>query len=46
MVTQFGQDKTLSKIVERVYWRGMVDDVKEFCKHVTGAKEQTGIFMY
>ena len=22
----------LSKIVERFYWRGIVDDVKEFCK--------------
>ena len=28
----FGRDKTLSKIAERFYWRGMVDDVKEFCK--------------
>ena len=28
----FGQDKTLSKIAERFYWRGIVDDVKEFCK--------------
>ena len=24
----------------------MVADVKEFCKRVTSAKEQTGIFMY
>ena len=24
----------------------MVDDVKEFCKRVSSAKEQTGIFMY
>ena len=28
----FGRDKTLSKIAERFYWRGMVDDVKEFRK--------------
>ena len=44
---EFGQDKTLSKIAERSYWRGMVDDVKEFCKRVTSAKEQTGsMYMY
>ena len=35
VVTLHGQDKTLSKIVERFYWRGMVDDVEEFCKRVT-----------
>ena len=28
----FGRDKTFYKISERFYWRGMVDDVKEFCK--------------
>ena len=28
----FGRDKMLFKIAERFYWRGMVDDVKEFCK--------------
>ena len=28
----FGRDKTLSKIAKRFYWRGMVDNVKEFCK--------------
>jgi len=28
----FGRDKTLSKVSERYYWMGMVEDVKEFCK--------------
>ena len=28
----FGRDKTLSKIAERFYCPGMVDDMKEFCK--------------
>ena len=32
LVVVTGRDKTLSKIAERFYWCGMVDDVKEFCK--------------
>ena len=28
----FGRDKTLSKVSERYYWLGMVNDVKEFCR--------------
>ena len=28
----FGRDKTFSKVSERFYWRGMIDDVKEYCK--------------
>ena len=28
----FGRDKTLSKVSERCYWMGMVEDVKEFCE--------------
>lgn len=27
-----GRDKTLTKISERHYWLGMVEDVKNFCK--------------
>ena len=29
----FGRDKTLEKLSERYYWKGMVDDVKNFCKY-------------
>ena len=28
----FGQDKTLAKITERLYWQGTVGDVKEYCQ--------------
>jgi hypothetical protein len=28
----FGRDKTFSKIAERFYWVGMINDVKEYCR--------------
>ena len=28
----FGRDKTFSKVTERFYWVGIIEDVKEFCR--------------
>ena len=28
----FGRDKTLTKVSERYYWLGMVEDVKNYCR--------------
>eukprot|EP00731_Ephydatia_muelleri_P018169 Em0011g209a len=35
----FGRDKTLLKISERFYWIGMVNDVKEYAKHVKSVRK-------
>ena len=44
VVVTLERDMMLSKIAERFDWRGMVDDVKEFCK--TCDKCQRAIYMY
>ena len=38
-----GRDRTLARVEERFYWRGMVDDVKDYCRTCDYCQRSNGL---